>query len=129
MSGFLLITKTSTSSTIEQQTWSGAAQARIHNTLGTMEHLRKGVVMAKKNKLTEVTEMYAFVSCDDKSEGIWAADNGKRYIPLICSEIEIAYSYVPIADEIAKKTNSKYRIIKFNSVEDVTKLIRKGKTK
>ncbi len=72
--------------------------------------------------MTEVNEMYAFVSDDGTGkEGVMAFSTPSGLmIPLVGTTEDKMREYLPKADELCKQYNITYKIVKFSNREDIT---------
>lgn len=85
--------------------------------------------------------MYAFVATEGEDEGVMGflspneetrtCSDGKvvkirKWHPLVGADMDRVKSLISIADRIAKKTNTTYKILKFSNMTDITEEAKRG---
>lgn len=67
-----------------------------------------------------IDSIYAFISEDENGEGVCAASNGTALImPLIAADERRLELLKPIAQELARHTKKKIKLVKFSVREDL----------
>jgi len=71
--------------------------------------------------MPKITEMFAFVAEEvPGDEGVMGFKNHRgEWMPMVGADMERVSSLIPMADEIAKILNLKYRILKFELVGQI----------
>lgn len=79
--------------------------------------------MTTVNYLEKITELYAFVSVAEGGEGVVGQLmnmlTGQTFMPFVCADYERMESLKPMAQEIAKPSGKKIKLIKLTNREEI----------
>lgn len=81
------------------------------------------VYLNHPNQLKRIDEVYAFVSVDEKGEGIIGQTVQLRgdivFMPFVCADKARMESLKPLAKEIAKESGRKIKLIRLSVREEI----------
>ena len=69
----------------------------------------------------KIEKMYAFVAENEDGEGIMAFKSNNGWMPMVGADFKRIESLLPIAKELSKASDKKFRILQFDNRIDVTK--------